>query len=333
MRRVPLVFASICQAAYSVNPLTDSRPRASPYRSAEFEADCTFDVAAYPKATPSVRCRALRQSLLFLGSPNCGVCVCRARFLCQLKFLYPVFHPHVYSSGGVDRVLTDVLWQSVSVKLSSKPTPVLLAHLLLELLAYPTVPEPVVARTTAAPADEPLCAFTVLFTDGVDKFEAEAREVAALSRRLRRGRSRLPLHKDSDTDEDLEVLAVGTIVQALGLWQLVLEGRVHDVHRLVDAGVDLHSCSGVPMRPLLSWAARSEAGEAHQIAIMQMLVKAGANVNQRCPFVRVLMVLRCSCVASIVCDAAALPPGPHAADGSCEVGGGGGGLPAVGCGC
>jgi len=233
------------------------------------------------------------------------VCVFRARFLCQLKFLYPVFHPHVYSSGGVDRVLTDVLWQSVSVKLSSKPTPVLLAHLLLELLAYPTVPEPVVARTTAAPADEPLCAFTVLFTDGVDKFEAEAREVAALSRRLRRGRSRLPLHKDSDTDEDLEVLAVGTIVQALGLWQLVLEGRVHDVHRLVDAGVDLHSCSGVPMQPLLSWAARSEAGEAHQIAIMQMLVKAGANVNQRCPFVRVFMVLRCSCVASIVCDAAA----------------------------
>lgn len=148
----------------------------------------------------------------------------------------------------MDPELTRVLWRSVAAPLASKVPPVLLAHLLLELLAYPTVPEPVVARETRSPADERQSAWTVLQTEGVGGFERQARAVALSPRRQRRGASRNPhLPEESDTD-DLDVLVVSTMVQALGLWRLISQGRVHDVHRLIDSGVDVHSCSGVRCR-------------------------------------------------------------------------------------
>ena len=71
----------------------------------------------------------------------------------------------------------------------------------------------------------------------------------ALSPRHHQRRSRSPHLPDSDTD-DPDVLVVSTMVQALGLWRLILQGRVHDVHRLIDAGVDVHSCTGVRAIPV-----------------------------------------------------------------------------------
>lgn len=44
------------QTAYTVNPITDARPRASPYRGALFEATCSFPYnSSYPFCVPTVR--------------------------------------------------------------------------------------------------------------------------------------------------------------------------------------------------------------------------------------------------------------------------------------
>ena len=66
----------------------------------------------------------------------------------------------------------------------------------------------------------------------------------------------------------------------------------------------------VPRRPLLSWAARSKAGVAHQVAIMQMLVGAGAKVNQQCPFVRALRGASVQLVVAAYEALVARTPGP-----------------------
>ena len=124
--------------------MTDARPRASPYRGGLFEATCSFPYnSSYPFCVPTVgppsrwhtaRRREYRHASashpLHSARPP-PVPVLRR----QIKFTGPVFHPHVYADGGVDPELTSVLWRSVAVPLASKVPPVLLAHLLLELLA------------------------------------------------------------------------------------------------------------------------------------------------------------------------------------------------------
>jgi len=316
----------------------------------------------------------------------------------QVLFSFPVYHPHIHRNGVVDPDLMRVLWKKACVAgFSVEPPPVVLAHLLLELLAYPSVPEPVVSRSTPSPADEAGCAAGVLREEGVENYEQRVREVILEARSMREERveeaeppavvamcrreekkntktaeqRRQKGRRGSDDDECCDTVVVkSTLVQSVGLWQLVLHGRVRDVQRLLDSGVDANTMSGVrfachlrfslsialsvcssrrvalslcrslslslslslcgtrslshcrsrcvsfvlisrclsdhphlhhvshvcspsllprfqvPVRPLLSWAAMSQDHVAHQLAIMQLLVRADANVNQQGPFVR-----------------------------------------------